>query len=159
MKWPMGTCPLFLVDFVKDRHDTCSPSIVAVGWLDSPFDIFLIEIRWLTSTSSTDHISWNENYTNFRKYAYTWIRKLIKKLKTLDISTTLFDNVAFVFFHVMETFSKDFLEVYGLKSRGFPLLLHKLQQHCGQNFEKKCNYICRIKQEIVEGWECSQSVA
>ena len=59
-------------------------------------------------------------------------------MKTLDINTTLFDKVAFVFFHVMETFSKDFLEVHGLRSRGFQLLLHQLQQRCGQNFEKKC---------------------
>ena len=92
-----------------------------------------------------------EIYTNFRKYMHTWTRKLIKKLKTLDISTTLFDNVAFVFFHVIETFSKDFLEVHELRSRGFQLLLHELQQRCAQNFEKKCNYICWITQEIVEG--------
>ena len=64
----------------------------------------------------------------------------MKKLKTLDISTTLFDNVAFVFFHVMETFSKDFLEVRGLRSGWFQLLLHELQQHYAWNFEKKCNY-------------------
>ena len=57
--------------------------------------------------------------------------------KIVDISTTLFDNVAFVFFHVMETFSKDFLEVRGLRSRGFQLLLHELQQRCARNFEKK----------------------
>ena len=69
-------------------------------------------------------------------------KKLIKSLKTLHISTTLFDNIAFVFFHVMGTFSKDFLEVHGLRIRGFQLLLHELQQRCGQNFEKKCNYIC-----------------
>ena len=31
-------------------------------------------------------------------------KKTDKKLKTFDISTTLFDNVAFVFFRVMETF-------------------------------------------------------
>ena len=68
-------------------------------------------------------------------------KKPDKKLKTLDISTTLFDNVAFVFFHVMETFSKDFLEVRGLRSRGFQLLLHELQQHCERNFKKKCNHI------------------
>ena len=92
-----------------------------------------------------------EIYTNFHKYAYTWIRILIKKLITLDISTTLFDNIAFVYFHVMETFSKDFLEVRGLRSRGFQLLLHELQQRCARNFEKKCNYICWIMQEIVEG--------
>ena len=61
--------------------------------------------------------------------------KLIKELKTLDISTIFFDNVVFVFFHVMETFSKDFLEVRGLRSRGFQLLLHELQQRCLQNFE------------------------
>ena len=78
-----------------------------------------------------------ESYTNFHKYEYTWIRKLITKLTTLDISTTLFDNVAVVFFHVMETFSKDFLEVHGLRSRGFQLLLHELQQHCEQKFEKE----------------------
>ena len=59
-----------------------------------------------------------EIYTNFYKYAHTWIRKLIKKLKTLDICTTLFDNVAFVLFHMMEIFFKDFLEVFGIqKSR------------------------------------------
>ena len=93
-----------------------------------------------------------EIYTNFHKYAYTWIRKLIKKLKTLDISTTAFDNVPFVFFHVMETFSKDFfLEVRGLRSRGFQPLLYELQQRCARNFETKCNYICWITQEIVEG--------
>ena len=68
-----------------------------------------------------------------------------------DISTTLFDNVAFVFFHAMETFSKDFLEVHGLRSRGFQLLLYELQQRCARNFEKKCNYICWIRQEIVKG--------
>ena len=78
-------------------------------------------------------------------------KKLIKKLKTLDIRNTFFDNVAFVFFHVMETFSKDFLEVCGLRSRGFQLLLHELQQCYARNFEKKSNYICWITQEIVEG--------
>ena len=61
--------------------------------------------------------------------------------------------------HFMKTISKDFLEVDGLRSRGFQLLLHELQQRCGQNFGKKCNYICWIKQEIVDGWECGQSVA
>ena len=64
-------------------------------------------------------------------------KKTNKKLKNLDISTTLFDNVSFVFFHVMETFSKDFLEVRGLRSRGFQLFLHELQQCCVRNFEKK----------------------
>ena len=77
-------------------------------------------------------------YTNFHKYAYTWKRKLIKKLKTLDISTTLFDNVAFVVFHVMGTFSKNFLELLGLRSREFQLLLPELQQRCARIFEKKC---------------------
>ena len=77
-------------------------------------------------------------------------KKTNKKLKILDISTTLFDNVAFVFFHVMEIFSKDFLEARGLRSRGFQLLLHELQQRCARNFEKKCTYICWIMQEIVE---------
>ena len=38
---------------------------------------------------------------------------------------------------IMETFSKDFLEVHGLRSRGFQLLLHELQQHCEQKFEKE----------------------
>ena len=52
------------------------------------------------------------------------------------ISTTLADNVAFAFFHVMETFSKYFLEVHGLKSRVFQLLLHELQ-HCAQNLKKE----------------------
>ena len=70
------------------------------------------------------------------------MRKLIKKLKTLDISTTLFNSVAFVFFHVMETFFKDFLEVRGFGSRGFQLLLDELQQHRVRNFEKKCNENC-----------------
>ena len=84
----------------------------------------------------TTSVGMKESYANFHKYAYTWIRKLIKRLKTLDISTTLSDNVAFVFFHVMETFSEDFLEVHGLRSRGFQLLLHELQQHCGQNFKR-----------------------
>ena len=85
-----GTCPLFLVDFVQGKHDTCSPS--------------------------THHQS----------------------------NSWLFDNVASVFFHVMETFSKDFLEVRGLRSRGFQLLLHELQQRCARNFEKNCNCICWI---------------
>ena len=62
----------------------------------------------------------------------------MKKLKALDISITLFDNVAFVFFHVMETFSKEFLEVHGLRSRGFQVLPHELQQRCARNFENKC---------------------
>ena len=78
-------------------------------------------------------------------------KKTNKKLKTLDISTTFFDDVAFVFFHVMETFSKDSSEVRGLRSRGFQLLLHELQQCCARNFEKKFNNICWITQEIVEG--------
>ena len=91
-----------------------------------------------------------EIYTNFRKYAYTWVRKLIKELKTPGISTTPFDKVAFVFFHVMETFSEDFLEVHVLRSLGFQLLLHELQQRCARNFENKCNYICWITQEIVK---------
>ena len=82
-------------------------------------------------------------------------KKTYKKLKTVDISTTLFDNVAFVFFHVTETFSKDSLKVNGLRSRGFQLLLHELQQRCARNFEKKC----WITQEIVEGRDCGQSVA
>ena len=34
---------------------------------------------------------------------------MIWKYPPGDMSTTLFDNVAFVFFHVMETFSKHFL--------------------------------------------------
>ena len=88
-----------------------------------------------------------EIYTNFHTYARTWIRKLIKKLKILDINNTLFDNVAFVFVHVMETFSKDFLGVRGFRSRGFQLLLHELQQLCVRNFGKKCNYICWITQK------------
>ena len=78
-------------------------------------------------------------------------KKTNKNLKTLEISTTLFDNVAFGFFHVMETFSKDLLEVRALRSQGFQLLLHELQQCCARDFEKKCNYICRIKQQMVEG--------
>ena len=64
-------------------------------------------------------------------------KKTDKILKTLDIITALFDNVAFVFFQVMETFSKDILELHGLGSRGFQLLLHELQQFCARNFEKK----------------------
>ena len=72
-------------------------------------------------------------------------------MQTLDISTTLFDNVAFVLFQVMKTLYKDVLEVHVLKSRGFQLLLHELQQRCVRNFEKTCNYICWITQEIVEG--------
>ena len=57
-----------------------------------------------------------------------------KRLKTLDISTTLFDNIAFAFFHVMEI-SKDFLEVPRLRSRGFQRLVHELQQRCARDFE------------------------
>ena len=78
-------------------------------------------------------------------------KKTNLKLKTLDIIATHFDNVAFVFFHMMEASSEDFLEVRGLRSRGFQPLLHELQQCCARNFEKKCNYICWITQEIVEG--------
>ena len=78
-------------------------------------------------------------------------KKTNKKLKNLDISTTLFDNVAFVFFHMMATFSKYFLEARGLRSRGFQLLLHELQQRCARNLRKKFHYICWITQEIVEG--------
>ena len=65
-----------------------------------------------------------------------------KTNKKIENSRHQYHNVAFVFFHVMETFSKDFFEVHGLRSRGFQLLLHELQQCCAQNFEKKCNYIC-----------------
>ena len=71
-------------------------------------------------------------------------KKTNKIIETLDISTTLFDNVAFVFLHVMETFSKDFLEVRGLRSRGFQLLLHELQQRCARNFEKKCKVTIQL---------------
>ena len=37
--------------------------------------------------------------------------------------TRLFDNAAFVLIHLMDTFSKDFLDVNVLKSRGFQLWL------------------------------------
>ena len=58
-----GACPLFLVDIVQGKYDTCSPSMhdQPSGWLiRQPFDILLTETIWLTCTSSTDHISWNE---------------------------------------------------------------------------------------------------
>ena len=71
-------------------------------------------------------------------------KKTNKKLETLDISTILFDNVAFDFFQVMEIFSKAFLEVRGLRSRGFQLLLHELQHRCAGTFEKKCK-VCNCK--------------
>ena len=68
-------------------------------------------------------------------------KKTNKKLKTLDISTTLFDYVAFVFVHVMdigvETFSEDFLEVRWLRSQGVQLLLHELQQRCGRILKRE----------------------
>ena len=69
-------------------------------------------------------------------------KKTDKKIENSRHQYTLFDNVAFVFFYVMETFSEDFLEVHGLRNRGFQLFLLMLQQRCGQNFEKTCNYIC-----------------
>ena len=44
------------------------------------------------------------------------------------------------------TLWKDFLnillEVHRLRSPGFQLLLHELQQRCAQNFEKKCKLNC-----------------
>ena len=36
-----------------------------------------------------------------------------KTNQKLYSSTTLLENVAFVFFHMMEAFSKEFLEVHG----------------------------------------------
>ena len=39
----------------------------------------------------------------------------------------------------METFSKNLLEVRGLRIRGFQLLLHELQERCAWTFEKKRN--------------------
>ena len=72
-------------------------------------------------------------------------KETIKKLKTLDISTTLFDNVAFVFFHVMETFSKDFFgSAWVEKSKVSELLLHELQQSYARNFEKKCKWLPKL---------------
>ena len=63
-------------------------------------------------------------YANFHKHAYTLTTKLIKrKIKTLDISTALYDDVAFVFFHTMKTFSEDFLEVSSIyRMRSCPML-------------------------------------
>ena len=62
-----------------------------------------------------------------------------------------FCSTTFVFFQVMETFSKDFLEVHGLRSQGFQLLLHELQQRCARDSGNKFDYICWIKQQTVEG--------
>ena len=48
-------------------------------------------------------------------------RKSLEELKTLDIGTRLLDNTAFVFIQVVERFSKEFLVVRWLTSRGFAL--------------------------------------
>ena len=50
-------------------------------------------------------------HADFHNYAYTWKRFSLEELKTLDNGTRLFDNAAFVCIHMMERFSKDFLEV------------------------------------------------
>ena len=60
-----------------------------------------------------------------------------------------------IFFHAMETFSKDFLEVHGLRSRGFQLLLHELQQRCARNFEKQCKvFEMRIQIRVAKTTKC-----
>ena len=60
-------------------------------------------------------------YTDFHNYVYTFKRLSMKELITLDIGTRLFVNAAFIRIHVMERFSKDFLEVreFWLSSRNF----------------------------------------
>ena len=84
-----------------------------------------------------------EIYANFHKYGYTWIRNLIKKFETFDISATLFANVAFVFFHVMEG-------VRGrLRGRGFQLLLMSYNSAVRGILEDECDYVCWMAQEMV----------
>ena len=50
-----------------------------------------------------------------------WVEEKLLRSTTLDIITRLLDNAAFVCVHVVGRFSKDFLEVRGLRSRGFQL--------------------------------------
>ena len=50
-----------------------------------------------------------------------WVETKPSEMTTLDIIIGLLDNAAFVCVHAVGRFSKDFLEVRGLRSRGFQL--------------------------------------
>ena len=60
-------------------------------------------------------------YTVLQKYAHIGLKQNLLRSITLDIITRLLDNATFVCIHVVGTFSKDFSEVCGLRSRGFQL--------------------------------------
>ena len=57
-------------------------------------------------------------YTDLHNYAYTSKRLSLEDLKTFD---RLFDNATFVRIYAVERFSKDFLEMMGLRGRGSQL--------------------------------------
>ena len=60
-------------------------------------------------------------YTVLQQYAQTGLKRNLLRSITLDIITRLLDNAIFVYNNVVGRFSKDFLEVRGLRSLGFQL--------------------------------------
>ena len=66
-----------------------------------------------------------------------WVETKLLRSTTLDIITTLLGNTAFVCVHVVGRFSKDFLEVRGLSSRGFQLQCEWMTTVLYANYEKK----------------------
>ena len=61
------------------------------------------------------------NYTVLQKYADVGLNENLFRSTTLDIITRLLDNAAFVCVHLVRRFSKDFLEMRVLRSRGFQI--------------------------------------
>ena len=57
---------------------------------------------------------------------------------TLDIITRLFDNPAFACIHVASRFLKICQNYVGWEVEGFCFSLNGQQQHCEQNYERKC---------------------
>ena len=62
-------------------------------------------------------------YTVLQNYAHIGLKQNLLRSITLDISTRLLDNAAFVCIHVVEDFR-----------------LNGRQQHCARNYERKCKY-------------------
>ena len=70
------------------------------------------------------------DYTVLQKYEHIGLKQNLLRSITLDITTKLFDNAAFVFVHVVGRFSKDFSEVRGLRSRVFQLQVEWITVLC-----------------------------
>ena len=66
------------------------------------------------------------NYTVLQNYAHIESKQNLLRSTTLDIITRLLDNAVFVCVHVVGRFSKDFMELHRLRSRGFQLQLERM---------------------------------